>query len=73
MARRIKAFIIAACSMFWIVAFKRKNTVRLGFNRNRHKFLFGLLDLVFDVRVRHNGEVFLNLKQKRKANYERGI
>ncbi|MBI2427521.1 MAG: hypothetical protein HYV29_01740 [Ignavibacteriales bacterium] len=71
--RRLKAFIIATFSIAWVVEFKKKKRVQIHFKRNEHKVLFRFLDLFFDVRVKPNGEVWLNLKQRVKANYERGI
>lgn len=71
--RRIKSFIIATLSLQWAVEFKRKKRVQIHFKRREHKILFWFLDLFFDVRVKPNGEVWLNLKQRTKANYERGL
>ncbi len=71
--RRIKAFIIASCSLQWAVNFKRKQKVQIHFKRQDHKLLFWFLDFIFDIRRTPSGEVWLNLKQRRKANYERGL
>lgn len=71
--RRIKAFIIAAVSLFGDVVFKRKQRVLIRIDHRKHRRFVGFLDLFFDVRRRPNGNIQLRLKQRRKANYERGI
>lgn len=71
--RRVKAFIIATVSLFYQTVFLKKKKVQIHFKRQEHKILFSLLDLFFDVRRKANGEVWLNLKQRTKANYERGL
>lgn len=62
--RRLKAFIIAAISLFNKVEFKRKKNVTLGFSINKHSWLVKLLKHIFDVRRKKDGTVFLNLKSK---------
>ncbi|MDP1675704.1 MAG: hypothetical protein Q8L88_02470 [Bacteroidota bacterium] len=71
--RRLKSFIIATMSLFSSVDFKKKKRVKINLKRNDHKILFSILDFIFDVRTNGDGSVTLNLKQRRKANYERGL
>lgn len=71
--RRLKAFIIATLSLFYQTIFLKKKRVQIHFKRQEHRVLFWFLDLIFDVRRKPNGEVWLNLKQRAKANYERGL
>lgn len=71
--RAFKAMVIAFVSIFHQTIFQRKKRVQIHFKRQEHKVLFWFLDLFFDVRIKPCGEVWLNLKQRPKANYERGI
>jgi hypothetical protein len=71
--RRIKAFIIATMSLFSNVNFKPKRRVKINIQRNKHRRLFLFLEFIFDVRTNGDGTVTLNLKQRPKANYERGL
>jgi hypothetical protein len=71
--RRLKAFIIAIMSLFTDVVFKKKKRVKINLKRNDHKVLFSILDFIFDLRTNGDGTVMLNLKQRAKASYERGL
>lgn len=73
MIARMKAFIIATISIFSEVIFKRKKIVHLKIKIANHKLFFSFLKIMFDARIKPNGDIFLNLRQRRKANYERGI
>jgi hypothetical protein len=71
--RRFKAFIIATISLFDDVKFKRKQKVAIKIDHRNHPILMAFLDLFFDLRRWPSGKTELWLKQRRKANYERGI
>jgi hypothetical protein len=71
--RRIKAFIIASASLFGSVIFKRKQRVVLNISWREHNVFVHFLDLIFDVRRKPCGKIELRLRQRRKANYERGL
>jgi len=71
--RRIKATIIAVMALFSDVDFRKKCRVHIGLKRNNHRRLFAFLEFIFDVRTNGDCTVTLHLKQRPKANYERGI
>lgn len=71
--RRIKASIIAIMALFSQVDFRKKRRVHISLKRNKHRRLFAVLEFLFDVRTNGDGTVTLHLKQRPKANYERGL
>lgn len=71
--RRLKAAIIALVSLFHKVIFQRKKKVQIHFKAQEHPLLYVILQFLFDVRRKANGEIWLSLRTKPKANYERGL